>query len=223
MRMSDYTDEEFNSFVKHNRDLVEKLMTMQKDMTMNALNTGKEFGMGAAQAGMGAAQAGMDAAERARMQAEGAAQVARAQAEGAAEFAKEQTMEAAYAAKEAADFAKQKTEQAAKYAKEQTEDFMKTTYDMFNDPAIQKHFMSMGIEFMSGMSALMQKAPMPDVVKEAAADMEKNWKQTTCRKNDQCAAKRAKAQKVKVDVDPDAEAKADDVPKEIVVTDISKE
>lgn len=216
--MTEYTDEEFNSFIKHNRDLVEKLMTMQKDMTMEALDSSREFGMGAAKAGMDAAKAGMGAASQ-------AAEFAREQTEYAAKFAKEQTEEAAAKAKVAAEYAKEKadyareqTEEAAKFAKEKTEDFMKTTYNMINDPTVQKHFMSMGIEFMAGLSELMQKAPAPDFVKDAAAGMEQNWKQSTCRKNDQCAAKKAKAQKVKVDVDPEPE-KTKDITADVIVTD----
>ena len=225
MKMADYTDDEFESFVKHNRDLIEKLMTMQKDMTMNALDGGKQFGMGAAKAGMDAAKG---AAESAKGHAENAAQVAKEQTEQAAgkakeaaQFAKEQTEQAADKAKEAAHYAKEKTDETAEAAKEKTEEFMKTTYNMFTDPGVQKHFMAMGIEFMSGMSALMQKAPAPDFVKDAASGMESNWKQSTCRKNDECAARKAKAQKVKVDVDPEPE-RPSDVPKDIIVTDYTK-
>ena len=66
---------------------------------------------------------------------------------------------------------------------------------------------------------MMQKAPMPDFMKDAASGMEQNWKQSACKNNDECAARRAKARKVDINVDPQPEASE---PKEIVITDISK-
>jgi len=65
------------------------------------------------------------------------------------------------------------------------EDVAKKTMDMFTDPEVQKHFMSMGMEFIMGMTALMKASPLPDSFKdmvdrtegagkEAAKDVRKN-------------------------------------------------
>ena len=116
---------------------------------------------------------------------------------------------------EVADTAKETMDSA----RAKTEEFVSTTYNMFTDPQVQKHFMTMGMEFMMGLSEMMQKAPMPDFMKDAASGMEQNWKQSACKNNDECAARRAKARKVDINVDPQPEASE---PKEIVITDISK-
>lgn len=166
--MTGYSDEEFQSFIKQNRDLIERMMSLQKRAAVETLSAGREITHEA----VGAAA---DTAERAR---------------------------------------------------EKTVEFVKTTYSMFTDPEVQKHFMTMGMEFMAGMSAMMQKAPMPDFVKDAAGGVEQNWKQSACKNNDECARKRSSKQKVNIEVDPkpaetgSAEPKAGAV--EIVVTDYTK-
>jgi len=74
-------------------------------------------------------------------------------------------------------FSKMLKEKKAKY-----EDFAKqsdkkkeTAQQMmgaFMDPEVQKHFMKMGMEFMMGMSALVQASPIPDMFKDMAGKAE---------------------------------------------------
>ncbi len=163
--MSGYSEEEFQSFIKQNRDLIERMMSLQKQAAVETLSAGREI----AHEAVGSA---VDTADK---------------------------------------------------AKEKTEEFVKTTYNMFTDPEVQKHFMTMGMEFMAGMSSMFQKAPMPEFVKDAAGGVEKNWKQSACKNNDECARKKASKQKVTIEVDPQP-AKTESKPEstEIVITDYNK-
>ena len=163
--MSGYSEEEFQSFIKQNRDLIERMMSLQKQAAVETLSAGREI----AHEAVGSA---VDTADK---------------------------------------------------AKEKTEEFVKTTYNMFTDPEVQKHFMTMGMEFMAGMSSMFQKAPMPELVKDAAGGVEKNWKQSACKNNDECARKKATKQKVTIEVDPQP-AKTESKPEstEIVITDYNK-
>ncbi len=165
MNMSGYSEEEFQSFIKQNRDLIERMMSLQKQAAVETLSAGREI----AHEAVGSA---VDTADK---------------------------------------------------AKEKTEEFVKTTYNMFTDPEVQKHFMTMGMEFMAGMSSMFQKAPMPEFVKDAAGGVEKNWKQSACKNNDECARKKATKQKVTIEVDPQP-AKTESKPEstEIVITDYNK-
>ena len=163
--MSGYSEEEFQSFIKQNSDLIERMMSLQKQAAVETLSAGREI----AHEAVGSA---VDTADK---------------------------------------------------AKEKTEEFVKTTYNMFTDPEVQKHFMTMGMEFMAGMSSMFQKAPMPEFVKDAAGGVEKNWKQSACKNNDECARKKATKQKVTIEVDPQP-AKTESKPEstEIVITDYNK-
>lgn len=159
--MSGYSEEEFQSFISQNRDLIERMMSLQKEAAISTAAAGRE--------------------------------IAHDVVEGAADTADK--------------------------AKEKTEEFVKTTYNMFTDPEVQKHFMTMGMEFMAGMSSLMQKAPLPDFMKDAADGVEKNWKQSACKNNDECAARKARAQKVKIETDTEPPTEKS---KEVVIRDYSK-
>ena len=163
--MSGYSEEEFQSFIKQNRDLIERMMSLQKQAAVETLSAGREI----AHEAVGSA---VDTADK---------------------------------------------------AKEKTEEFVKTTYNMFTDPEVQKHFMTMGMEFMAGMSSLFQKAPMPEFVKDAAGGVETNWKQSACKNHDECARKKATKQKVTIEVGPQP-AKTESKPEstEIVITDYNK-
>lgn len=149
------TEEEFRDFVEKNRDLIEKIMLLQKEGVIEV------------------ASAGRDAAHEA--------------------------------------------EKAAEEAKRKAEDFAKATYSMFTDPEVQRHFMAMGMELFMGVSAMMQKAPLPDFIKDAAEGTEKSWKSSACRANDECGAK---PHMQKVDINTDQKS---DGPTEIKVTDYTKE
>lgn len=146
------TEEEFQEFVSKNRELIEKIMVLQKEGAIEI-----------ASAGRSAAHDAMNTADA---------------------------------------------------AKEKAEEFAKATYSMFMDPEVQRHFMAMGMELFMGLSAMMQKAPIPDFMRESASSTERNWKDSTCRANDTCG--KAKVQKVEINRDePEG-------PSEIKVTDYTK-
>lgn len=149
------TEEDFQRFVEENRDLIEKMMALQKDGTIEIVSAGR------------------DAAHEA--------------------------------------------ERAAEEAKRRAEDFAKATYSMFTDPEVQRHFMAMGMELFMGISTMMQKAPVPDFIKETAEGTERSWRSTACRTNEDCSA-RPKPQRVDINTDQKS-----DGPTEIKVTDYSKE
>lgn len=133
------TDEEFQEFIRQNKELIEKMMEAQKESPIPSREVRMEI----------------------------------------AEDARENTIA------------------AAKLAKDKTEDFVSTTYHMLTDAEVQKHFMTMGMEFIAGLSAMVDKAPIPDKIKNAASDLEKNAKTAACKNNKDCPAKK-KAQKIDI-------------------------
>ncbi len=98
-------------------------------------------------------------------------------------------------AKDAAAFMKDSAEDAMSRA----EDLAKATFGMFTDPEVQRHFVAMGLEFMMGLSAMMQKAPIPDFMKDSADSAGKAVRTAACRANEDCGAR--KVQKVDINVD----------------------
>ncbi len=132
------SEEEFQSFIKENRELIESLMALQKEGMISVASAGRD----AAHSMVGS------------------------------------------------------IEHANEAAKEKGEELFKATYSMFMDPEVQRHFMTMGMEFMMGLSAMMQRAPIPDSIRDAAMSTEQTWKKSACAANDQCGASRAQ----KVDI-----------------------
>lgn len=93
-----------------------------------------------------------------------------------------------------------------------SEDFVRAAYSTFMDPEVQRHFMNMGMEFFMGMSALMQKAPMPGFVKEGINTTESTFRSTACRSNTDCGARKG-PEKVRISVDDDSSRR--DVPDDV--------
>ena len=110
---------------------------------------------------------------------------------------REGAVEAASMARDATRDAAVLVHDSADQARERAEEFARATYGMFMDPEVQKHFMAMGMEFVMGLSAMMQKAPIPDFIKETADSTERNIKANACRANQDCARK-----SYKIDVEP---------------------
>ena len=129
------TDDEIDRFVADNRELIEKMMNLQREGF-----------------------------------------------ERSAELAKEFTQEAF-----------DSTVKAAELARKQSEEFFKATYETIGNPVVQKHFMEASLEFLAGLTAMIEAAPVPDYLKTAASDIEKNFKQTACKANEDCPAKAKKA------------------------------
>ncbi len=112
------------------------------------------------------------------------------------ELQKEGFTEAAAVARGTAKTAVSAAQDSAEMAKAHTGEFIKSAYSMFTDPEVQRHFIAMGMEFMMGVSAMMQRAPIPDFVKDSAEATQKEFRATACRSNESCGAK--KVQKVEI-------------------------
>lgn len=125
---------------------------------------------------------------------------------------REGVVEATSAARDATKEAVAFAHDSADAARARAEDFGRAAYSMFMDPEVQRHFMTMGMEFMLGLSAMMQRAPIPDFVKDTAGSTERTFKSAACRANEDCGAR--KVQKVDINVKDDSEG-----PEEIKVGD----
>ncbi len=113
---------------------------------------------------------------------------------------REGMVEATAAARDATRDAMGFAQDSAQEARARAEEFGRAAYDMFMDPEVQRHFMTMGMEFMLGLSAMMQKAPIPDFVKETAGSTERNMRAAACKTNEDCGAR--KVQKVDICTEP---------------------
>ncbi len=97
--------------------------------------------------------------------------------------------------KEMTEEAIKSTKAAAENARKKSEEFFKTTYEAITSPIVQKHFMTASIEFLAGLSAMAELAPIPDYMKTGISDFEKNARQTACSMNEDCPAKTKKTRK----------------------------
>ena len=138
------TDEEIERFVADNRELIERMMNIQKESFDRSADMAKEF-----------TQEALDSTAR-----------------------------------------------AAELARKQSEEFFKATVDTIASPVVQKHFITASMEFLSGLSAMVGISPLPDYIKTAASDMEKNVKQAACKNNKDCPVK---SQKIEINSDKCAE------------------
>ena len=130
------TDEEIQTFVQENRELVVKMMNLQKEALEKTVAVGSEI-----------------------------------------------TKDAMESTKEAAEF-----------ARDRSIDFFNATAEMITSPVVQKHFMTASIEFIAGLTAMAELAPVPAFMKEAASDFDKNFKQAACKANERCPAKKVEIQ-----------------------------
>ncbi len=78
------------------------------------------------------------------------------------------------------------------------EDTFTDVYEAFTDPEVQKCFMTMGFNFVMGMSALMRKMPGPGFAKDAAEGFETSWRKASCSANPDCGVR-----KKKIEIDDD--------------------
>lgn len=76
------------------------------------------------------------------------------------------------------------------------EDTFREVFEAFADPEVQRHFVTMGMNFVMGMSALMQRMPGPDYLKSTASDFESGWRKAACGVNRDCEVR-----KRKIDID----------------------
>ena len=83
--------------------------------------------------------------------------------------------------------------EAACMVRERSEEFFRETLDTISDPVVQRHFMDASMEFLAGLTALVEAAPMPDFVRTAASDLRSNVRSAACRANKDCPLKAKKA------------------------------
>jgi len=118
------TDEDIQRFVSENREMVERMMKVQKDSLRMASGMGKE--------------------------------------------------------------AIESSRKAAEFARDRSEEFVRTTYGMISSPEVQRHFMTAGMEFLAGLTAMAGLAPVPGFMKDAASDFERNARAAACKANESC-------------------------------------
>ena len=105
------------------------------------------------------------------------------------EFAKDVGDEAKEFAENTADRIKDKVSEK----KERAEDTFKEVYRAVMDPEAHRHFVRMGLEFFMGLSAIMDKMPLPKTVRDVREDIENSRasvQKEFCRTNENCAARK---------------------------------
>ncbi len=105
------------------------------------------------------------------------------------EFAKDVGDEVKGAVDSTADRIKEKVSEG----KGRAEETFKDIYKAVMDPVAHRHFVRMGLEFFMGLSAIMDKMPVPSSVKEFREDVEASRasvQKEFCKANPNCAAKK---------------------------------
>ena len=90
---------------------------------------------------------------------------------------------------EAADESARSVKDAARLVREKSEEFFRNTYITITSPEVQKHFMTASMEFLAGLNAIADAAPLPDYVKEGMDNVRKAGRQASCRVNTDCPNK----------------------------------
>lgn len=75
--------------------------------------------------------------------------------------------------------------------KEKAGDALKDVYKAIMDPTAHRHFVRMGLEFFMGLSAIMDKMPVPSSVREFREDVEASRasvQKEFCKANSNCVA-----------------------------------
>lgn len=88
--------------------------------------------------------------------------------------------------------------------KEKVGDAFKDVYKAIMDPTAHRHFVRMGLEFFLGLSAIMEKMPMPTAVKEVREDIENSRtavQKEFCKANENCAAKKQRDDVERIEID----------------------
>ena len=68
--------------------------------------------------------------------------------------------------KECADSTADRIKEKVSEKKDRTEETFKDVYRAIMDPDAHRHFVRMGLEFFLGLSAIMDKMPLPSTIKE---------------------------------------------------------
>lgn len=117
------------------------------------------------------------------------------------EFAKDVGDEIKDAAENTADRIKEKVSDK----KDKAEETFRDVYKAMMDPAAHRHFVRMGLEFFMGLSAIMDKMPMPSTIREVREDIQNSRdsvQKEFCRTNENCAARKGRGEDVeRIEID----------------------
>lgn len=106
--------------------------------------------------------------------------------------------------RECADSAADRIKGKVSEKKDRAEDTFKDIYKAVMDPNAHRHFVRMGLEFFLGLSAIMEKMPMPTAVKEVREDIENSRtavQKEFCKANENCAAKKQRDDVERIEID----------------------
>ena len=106
--------------------------------------------------------------------------------------------------RECADSAADRIKEKVSEKKDRAEDTFKDIYKAVMDPDAHRHFVRMGLEFFLGLSAIMEKMPMPTAVKEVREDIENSRtavQKEFCKANENCAAKKQRDDVERIEID----------------------
>lgn len=95
--------------------------------------------------------------------------------------------------KECADSTADRIKEKVSEKKDRTEETFKDVYRAIMDPDAHRHFVRMGLEFFLGLSAIMDKMPLPSTIKEVREDIESSKaaaQKEFCKTNENCAARK---------------------------------
>ena len=97
-------------------------------------------------------------------------------------------------AKNSAEKAAEKVKEKVSHGKERAEETAKDIYKAIMNPEAHRHFVRMGLELFMGLSAIMEKMPMPKPIREFREDLEESREgvqKEFCKTNKNCAAKKS--------------------------------
>jgi len=95
---------------------------------------------------------------------------------------------------------KEKMESMVEEKKAKAKETSQQMMGMFADPEVQKHFMTMGMEFLLGMSALIQASPLPDAFKDVVNKTEETGKASSERSRKSGTGTKTESKVSKVDI-----------------------
>lgn len=118
-------------------------------------------------------------------------------------FQKEEADYLADAGRDAMSAAFKSTAVIADYMKQTSEGIIHSMIGMMADREVQGHFIAAGEEFISGLNALVDAAPVPTSMRCAVSDFEKGMREAACRANKDCPAKRSRGSRVAIESKPE--------------------
>lgn len=98
----------------------------------------------------------------------------------------------------------EKVKEKLSSGKDKAEETFKDVYKALMDPSAHRHFVRMGLEFFMGLSAIMDKMPMPSTIREFRDDVEasrEGVQKEFCKTNPNCSAKKKDDDIERIEID----------------------